>query len=126
MANDPAEHPASRTDLAEDRTILANERTFAGWLRTGLGAIGIGLAFNALFTRLEPAWVPRLIASVFLATAILIFVAAERRATVVLRRLQTHEVRSASVRTLRAIAGICAGATAALIVGLWLLPIAPR
>ena len=42
-----------RTDLAEDRTALANERTFAGWARTAMAAIGIGLAFNALFKAME-------------------------------------------------------------------------
>ena len=114
------------TDLAEDRTILSNERTFAGWLRTGFAGIGIGLAFNALFTRLEPTWVPRLIASVFLGIAIVIFIAAERRATVVLRRLEAHKVRSARAGTLRGIAVTCAAATAALIAGIWLLPLDPR
>jgi putative membrane protein len=51
-----------RTDLSEDRTMLANERTFASWMRTGFAGIGIGLAFNALFTRMEPEWVPKAIA----------------------------------------------------------------
>ena len=36
----------SRTDLAEDRTVLANERTFAGWVRTGLATVGIGLGLD--------------------------------------------------------------------------------
>ena len=53
-----------RTDLAEDRTALANERTFAGWARTAMAAIGIGLAFNALFKAMEPAWVAKAIATV--------------------------------------------------------------
>ena len=35
-----------RTDFAEDRTVLSNERTFASWLRTGFGAIAIGLGFT--------------------------------------------------------------------------------
>ena len=43
-----------RTDWAEDRTAMANERTFAGWMRTALAAIGIGIGFNALFDKLEP------------------------------------------------------------------------
>jgi putative membrane protein len=81
-----------RTDLAEDRTMLANERTFAGWIRTGLAAIGVGLGFNALFYSLEPAWMPRAIASALLLLATLIFVAAERAACAVSARLHPHHV----------------------------------
>ncbi|HEY9553776.1 DUF202 domain-containing protein [Allosphingosinicella sp.] len=40
--------------MAEDRTVLANERTFAGWVRTGLATIAIGLGFSALFRQMEP------------------------------------------------------------------------
>ena len=80
MADDAREKLAeARTDMAEDRTILANERTFAGWMRTGLAAVGIGLGFNALFQRIEPAWVPKAIATIILAIGIFIFVSAERR-----------------------------------------------
>ena len=70
MANeeDPREGLArERTDLAEDRTVLAHERSFAGWVRTGMAAVGIGLGFNALFQALEPTWVPKAIATAFLA-----------------------------------------------------------
>ena len=54
MTEDKERESLSRTNLAEDRTILANERTFAGWMRTSLAAIAIGVGFNALFARLEP------------------------------------------------------------------------
>ena len=64
-----------RTDWAEDRTIMANERTFAGWMRTGLAAVGIGLGFHALFGRLEPAWLLKALASAFVVAAIAIFIA---------------------------------------------------
>ncbi len=50
-----SEKDFSRTDLAEDRTILANERTFAGWMRTALACVAIGVGFHALFPKLEPA-----------------------------------------------------------------------
>jgi putative membrane protein len=33
-----------RTDWAQHRTVLANERTFSAWLRTGLSAMGGGVA----------------------------------------------------------------------------------
>ena len=68
MAGDEKEQLAEdRTNLAEDRTVLANERTFAGWLRTGFAAIGIGLGFHVLFQAMQPLWVPKAIATAFLA-----------------------------------------------------------
>jgi putative membrane protein len=113
----------ARTDLAEDRTILANERTYAGWLRTGFAGIGIGLAFNALFNRLEPAWVPRTIATAFLVVAILIFVIAERRSSAVLNRLHAHQVKSFGRKRMLVITAISVLATMALIAAIWMLPI---
>jgi putative membrane protein len=123
MDDDIAHFARVRTDYAEDRTVLANERTFAGWLRTGFGAIGIGLAFNALFTRVRPEWVPKLIASIFLFVAILIFVNAERRACVVLHRLHTHEVRTIKITNIRIITIASVVATIALLAVTWLLPL---
>lgn len=115
----------ARTDLSEDRTVLANERTFAGWLRTGFAAVGIALAFNALFVRLEPPWVPKAVATVFLGIAILIFVAAERRACHVLGRLHAHKVETVRTGSIRLITWLTVAATAALIAGIWLLQIEP-
>jgi putative membrane protein len=109
-----------RTGLAEDRTMLANERTFAGWVRTGLAAIGVGLGFNALFHSLSPDWLPRLIGTTFLGLAILIFVAAERAACTVATRLHPHHVKPFRARNLRLITGIVVTATAALIVAMWI------
>jgi putative membrane protein len=123
MDEDSAHFAQLRTDYAEDRTVLANERTFAGWLRTGFGGIGIGLAFNALFTRVRPEWVPKLIASIFLAVAILIFLNAERRACAVLHRLHTHEVRTIKITNIRIITMECVAATVALLEVIWLLPL---
>src|SRR5690348_14116809 len=90
-----------RTEWAEDRTVLSNERTFGSWLRTGFGAIGIGLGFNALFGRIDLHWVPRAIATAFLAIAIIVFIAAERRACIVIRRLHTHQVETVKIAVLR-------------------------
>lgn len=110
-----------RTDLAEDRTALANERTFAGWARTAMAAIGIGLAFNALFNAMEPAWAPKAIATVFILLAIFLVVMAERRACVVSARLDTHAGKDLSRMNIRVIAiGIGFGA-ACLVAGIWLL-----
>jgi putative membrane protein len=120
---DREEMAEDRTDLAEDRTVLANERTFAGWMRTGMAAVGIGLGFNALFQMLEPAWVAKAIATVFLSIGIFVFVAAERRACRVLSRLDTHQVKSFKAVNVRLITYALVAATLSLIAALWLLRI---
>lgn len=112
-----------RTDLAEDRTLLANERTFAGWMRTGLSAVGIGLGFNFLFNRMEPAWAPKAIATAFMLVGIYVFFAAERRACRVTEKLETHEVSTFGAMNLRLVAGTMIAATGLLIVAIWLLEI---
>ena len=114
-----------RTDFSEDRTVLANERTFAGWLRTGYAGIGIGLAFNALFSRVEPPWIPKLIATAFLLIAVLIFIGAERRACAVFSRLDTHNVKSVKISSVRAVTIGSVLATLALIAAIWLLSFTP-
>ena len=126
MSDHPKEELAqARTDMSEDRTMLANERTFAGWLRTGFAAVGIALAFNALFVRLEPPWVPKAVATAFLLIAILIFVAADRRACHVLARLHAHKVETVKTQTIRIITYLTVTATLALIAAIWLLKIEP-
>ena len=112
-----------RTDLAEDRTVLANERTFAGWMRTGFAAVGIGLGFNALFGKMEPAWVPKGIATAFLIIGIFVFAAAERRACSIFERLSAHKVETVRIRNLRLITGAIVLATLALIASIWFLKI---
>ncbi|TCD13863.1 YidH family protein [Oricola cellulosilytica] len=88
-----------RTEWAEDRTILANERTFAGWMRTGLAAVGVGLGFQAVFRATEPTWVAKLGATVFILIGIAIFLTARRRACAVLDRLNSHAAEPAKDRT---------------------------
>jgi putative membrane protein len=118
---DSPELARMRTDFAEDRTVLANERTFASWTRTGFAAIGIGLGFHALFGRIEPLWLPRAVATAFLAIAIIIFLAAERRACAVIRRLHTHKVETVKIGVVRLITIVTVAATVALIAAIWLL-----
>lgn len=110
---------ASRTELAEDRTILANERTFAGWLRTSLASIAIGVGFHALFQKMSPPWVPRMIATFFLLLSVAIVVLAERRAAAVMARLQSHVVVTAEVMNLRALSTCVAIGAGALIFAIW-------
>lgn len=123
MAENKQELAEDRTDLAEDRTVLANERTYAGWMRTGFAAVGIALGFNALFGKMEPAWVPKAIATAFLMIGIGIFVAAERRACSIVSRLDTHQVQTMGIVNLRLITIAVVVATLALTAAMWLLKI---
>lgn len=109
----------SRTDLAEDRTILANERTFAGWMRTALASVALGVGFHALFPTMQPAWLPRAIASSFLVLAIVVIVLAERPAAAVMRRLDAHVIVTARAVNLRLFAVMVSIGAAALMAAIW-------
>jgi len=120
-SEDNEELAQDRTDLAEDRTILAHERSYAGWVRTGMAAIGIGLGFNALFGAMEPDWAAKAIASAFLLAAGYIFLSAERRARRVLGRLDTHEVRTLKPVRIRLLSWSLTVLSLALAAAIWLL-----
>ena len=110
-----------RTDMAEDRTIMAVERTFAGWIRTAFASIGIGLGFRALFGEMEPAWLPKAIASMFIGFAIFLAIAAEKRARRSLDRMHTHALDKPDTPKFKWLAyGVSFGAVV-LIAGLWFL-----
>ncbi len=110
-----------RTDMAEDRTIMAVERTFAGWIRTAFAAIGIGLAFRVLFGELEPPWLAKAIASMFIALAIILALNAERRASKSLERMRTHTVDGPDTPRFKLLTWSIATGAAVLIAGLWIL-----
>jgi putative membrane protein len=113
--------PGERTALAEDRTILANERMFAAWMRTSLACIAIGVGFHALFSRVDPDWLPRGIATAFVLLGMLVIVLAERRATAVIGKVDAHVVRTARRMNLRLFTVIvCLGATG-LLAAVWLM-----
>ena len=121
MADEKEKLAEERTDLAQDRTLLANERTYAGWLRTGMTGVAIGLGFQALFQTMQPSWAPKAIATAFLVIAIFIVVAAERRAAAMQRHFQPHEVKPFKLVNLRLITIGVVAATLALIAAIWLL-----
>lgn len=110
-----------RTDWAEDRTIMANERTYAGWMRTGLATVGIGIGFNALFTKIEPEWLPRAMASAFILVGIFIFYAARRKSCAVMKRLSSHQARPIKSRQINFIALLLSAASLALLAGIWIM-----
>ncbi len=118
---DSNELAKERTHFAEDRNIMAMERTFAGWIRTAFAAIGIGVAFRALFGEFEPPWLAKGIATVFIAAGALLAITAQRRACRTLARLHAHEMQSASAPNFRILAYAVAFGAAILIAGLWLL-----
>ena len=121
MILDDSEPQLSRTDLAEDRTILSNERTFAGWMRTALACVAIGVGFHALFLKMQPSWMPRAIATAFLLLAIVVIVSALRRAAAVMQRLSAHVVVSAKQVNLRFFTAAISFCSLALIAAIWLL-----
>lgn len=121
LAEERTQWAEDRTDWAEDRTVLANERTFAGWLRTGLASAGIGLRFNALFGKLEPAWFPRTLATLFILIAVFIFWIAQHQAVSVQDRLSCHEVKPVKSIYIRVVAAGMALGSMALAVGIWVM-----
>lgn len=108
-----------RTDLAEDRTLLANERTFSGWARTAMASIGIGIGFNALFAKVEPSWVAKAIATMFLLLAVFLVVTAERRACGVHARLSPHTISNVATINFKVIAVAISVGAIALGVAIW-------
>lgn len=119
LANERTELAEDRTEWAEDRTIMANERTFAGWMRTGLAAVGIGLGFNALFGKLEPLWVPKAIASLFMIIGIFIFWVAQRNGCAVQTRLDSHHATPVKPNNMRLVSGLMALGAIALTIAIW-------
>ena len=110
-----------RTDLAEDRTVMAMERTFAGWMRTAFAAIGIGLAFRAVFGEFDPPWLARAIATAFILLGAVVAFTAERRAAKTLARLSSHRADAPEKPSLKWMGwGVTAGAVL-LAVALWIL-----
>lgn len=114
----PAEQ---RTDWAEDRTVLANERTFASWMRTGMACIGVALGLKAVFGATDHPIIAKLVAELFIVTALLIFASAARRGYLAQARIDDHDTKSQSEWSMLVIAAfMMLGAVAAGVI-LWLL-----
>ena len=86
-----------------------------------MAAVGIGLGFNALFDALEPAWVPKTIASTFLLIGVFIFVSAERRASSIISRLEAHQIAALKPIKIRMLTGGLVAATLGLGGAIWVL-----
>ena len=110
-----------RTELAEDRNIMAMERTFAGWMRTAFAAIGIGLAFRAVFGEFDPPWLARAIATLFIGAGAALAWSAQRRTCATLARLHPHTLETPAAPNFRLLAYAVILGSALLIAGLWIL-----
>lgn len=96
----------NRTDLAQDRTAMANERTFSSWMGTGLGAIGVAIGMQAVFGEFEPTWAAKIVATVFIIVAILLFWAARNQACKTLARLKESDFDAASSKSFTLLASL--------------------
>lgn len=98
---------------------MAMERTFAGWMRTAFAAIGIGLAFRGLFGAVEPSWLPRVVATLFILTGAFVAYSAERRAARTFERLSAHYVDRSKEYNLRWMAYATIAGAVILTVAVW-------
>ncbi|MCP1167798.1 YidH family protein [Limimaricola litoreus] len=110
-----------RTDWAEDRTLLANERTFAGWMRTGMAALAVAIGLKAVFGEFEPTWLAKAVATIFIVTAVLIFVAAAHEARRAQRRISSHVAEAQGARRMLILAVMLSLGGLATSAILWLL-----
>ena len=110
-----------RTDWAEDRTVLANERTFAGWMRTGMASLAIAVGLRALFKEVEPTWMAKSVATIFIVIAIFIFWAAQDSAAKTQKRLNDHHANAQTNMRLKSIAIAFAIASLSVGVFLWMI-----
>lgn len=108
-----------RTGLAEDRTLLANERTYASWMRTGMASVAVALGFRALLRDFDPAWVAKLIATVFALAGAAVIWFAFRRACAVSSSLHSHEIGSLPLSRMRWLSYVLVLAALAVAVVLW-------
>jgi putative membrane protein len=121
VMEDNNEMAQDRTDWAEDRTIMANERTFSAWMGTGLGAVGIAIGLKAVFGATDPTWVAKVVASLFLGVAILIYWMAQRQARLTFARLTEKDAAALPARHFTLLASVMTFATLATGAVLWSL-----
>ncbi len=96
-------------------------RTFAGWSRTALACIGVGLGFQAIFRSVEPTWVAKLIASLIILLGVYIIWRAERRASALPDHNKGNEVSLMKPANFLVLAISITAAAALLILAIWFL-----
>ena len=120
LAQERTEKADKRTELAQLRSQLANERTFAGWVRTSFAAIGLGLGFHAVFGKIDPAWLPKVISTVFIGLGIFLIWKASLRAAEVMNTEKADE-EIVGPDSFKILAISISGAAIALLFALWFL-----
>lgn len=110
-----------RTSWAEDRTLLANERTFSSWMGTGLGSLGLAVGLQAVFGAVEPTWVAKLAATMFVVIALIMFQTALHNSCETKKRLHSHTSEPVSTRSLSMIAHLLSAGAVAVGSVLWIL-----
>ena len=115
------EKAETRTDWAEDRTIMANERTFASWIGAGMGALGIAIGLQAVFGPFEPTWLAKLVASLFLLVAIVLFWSARNKAKKTFDRLTEHDSEARKARDFTGVATLLSFGAFGIGLVLWLI-----
>ncbi len=121
LAEDRTEKASERTQYAEDRTLLANERTFAGWSRTSLACIGVGLGFQAIFRSVEPTWVAKSIATALIMLGVFVIWQAHRRAAELFEKKSGNGVRLMDPTNFKVMAIAISVVSAVLIGAIWFL-----
>lgn len=121
LAEDRTEKASERTRYAEDRTLLANKRTFAGWSRTSLACIGVGLGFQAIFRSVEPTWVAKSIATSLILLGVFIIWQAHRRAADLREKKSGSDLRLMDPTNFKVMAIAISLASAVLIGAIWFL-----
>lgn len=76
-----------RTNWALERTRLAKERTYAAWFRTGMAAVGIGLAMEKFVPTTKYSWVLEGLGILFVCAGMLIFGMGFKTYYVVMKKL---------------------------------------
>jgi putative membrane protein len=104
---------AKRTHWANQRTLLAKERTFSAWVRTGIASIAAGLGLARLLTSIEPVWLVKTMAAMFLATGAAIFALAFWRYRVTFRALAENGLAGLPVWMIGVLSALLLTATAA-------------
>lgn len=114
--DDESKLAEDRTKWAEDRTLLANERTFSSWMGAGLGCLGLAVGLQAVFGAVEPTWIAKTAASIFVIIAIYVFQNALLNSRRAKKRLESHVSEPVSDSNLAWIAHLLSAGS--LVVGL--------
>lgn len=121
LAEERTEMAEERTDWALERTLLANMRTYSSWIRSGLAAMGVGLAVQAIFSEVDPTWIARSLASFFTFAGIAVIYFAYLKAVKCQREMDTHQSFPMTIHQLRLFTGLLIAGGTLLVFVLWTL-----